>query len=298
MKQNSLAKINVILSMLIFSTIGLFTKSIGMPSSLLASARGFIGVIFLGLFMLATRKKITKNEIKQNALWLLLSGAAIGFNWIFLFESYKYTGIPTATLCYYLAPAIVVFVSPLILREKANGVKLLAATLALLGMVPISGILSGGVGNLRGIAFGIAAAVLYASVMLMNKKMKDISGYGRTVSQLLLAAVCVLPYALLTEDVSALRFDSNDLYLTLIVGVVHTGIAYALYFSAMNSLPAQTTAILSYIDPAAAVLISAAAAAVAPSFFGAESLTITTAFGAVLILGSSLFAEVWDYRKK
>ena len=298
MKQNSLAKINVILSMLIFSTIGLFTKSIGMPSSLLASARGFIGVIFLGFFMLATRKKITKNEIKQNALWLLLSGAAIGFNWIFLFESYKYTGIPTATLCYYLAPAIVVFVSPLILREKANGVKLLAATLALLGMVPISGILSGGVGNLRGIAFGIAAAVLYASVMLMNKKMKDISGYGRTVSQLLLAAVCVLPYALLTEDVSALRFDSNDLYLTLIVGVVHTGIAYALYFSAMNSLPAQTTAVLSYIDPAAAVLISAAAAAVAPSFFGAESLTLTTAFGAVLILGSSLFAEVWDHRKK
>ncbi|MBR3593046.1 MAG: EamA family transporter [Clostridia bacterium] len=298
MKQNSLAKINVILSMLIFSTIGLFTKSIGMPSSLLASARGFIGVIFLGLFMLATRKKIAKNEIKQNALWLLLSGAAIGFNWIFLFESYKYTGIPTATLCYYLAPAIVVFVSPLILREKANGVKLLAATLALLGMVPISGILSGGVGNLRGIAFGIAAAVLYASVMLMNKKMKDISGYGRTVSQLLLAAVCVLPYALLTEDVSALRFDSNDLYLTLIVGVVHTGIAYALYFSAMNSLPAQTTAVLSYIDPAAAVLISAAAAAVAPSFFGAESLTLTTAFGAVLILGSSLFAEVWDHRKK
>lgn len=284
--------------MLIFSTIGLFTKSIGMPSSLLASARGFIGVIFLGLFMLATRKKIAKNEIKQNALWLLLSGAAIGFNWIFLFESYKYTGIPTATLCYYLAPAIVVFVSPLILREKANGVKLLAATLALLGMVPISGILSGGVGNLRGIAFGIAAAVLYASVMLMNKKMKDISGYGRTVSQLLLAAVCVLPYALLTEDVSALRFDSNDLYLTLIVGVVHTGIAYALYFSAMNSLPAQTTAVLSYIDPAAAVLISAAAAAVAPSFFGAESLTLTTAFGAVLILGSSLFAEVWDHRKK
>lgn len=284
--------------MLIFSTIGLFTKSIGMPSSLLASARGFIGVIFLGLFMLATRKKITKNEIKQNALWLLLSGAAIGFNWIFLFESYKYTGIPTATLCYYLAPAIVVFVSPIILREKANKVKLLAATLALLGMIPISGILSGGVGNLRGIAFGIAAAVLYASVMLMNKKMKDISGYGRTVSQLLLAAVCVLPYALLTEDVSALTFDSNDLYLTVIVGVVHTGIAYALYFSAMNSLQAQTTAILSYIDPAAAVLISAAAAAVAPAAFGTESLTLATAFGAVLILGSSLFAEVWEARKK
>ncbi len=298
MNETKLARIKIITAMLIFGTIGLFTKPIALPSSLLASARGFIGVAFLLIFMLIRGKKLKFYEIRKNALWLSASGAAIGFNWIFLFESYRFTGIPTATLCYYLAPAIVVFISPLVLRERIDGIKLCAALLALLGMVPVSGVLSGAAGDTRGIAFGVSAAVLYASVMLMNKKLRDISDYGRTVAQLFIAAAVVLPYALLTADLSALAPRSSDILLTVTVGILHTGVAYALYFGAMSGLPAQTTAILSYIDPAFAVLASAAASALLPSVFGTESLTFTTALGAVLILGSSVFAEYFSARKK
>lgn len=284
--------------MLIFGTLGLFTKPISLPSSLLASARGFIGVAFLLIFMLLRGERFNLKEFKSNAFWLVVSGAAIGFNWIFLFEGYKYTGIPTATLCYYLAPAIVVFLSPLLLRERMNGIKLAAALIALLGMVPVSGVLSGAVANPKGIAFGLAAALLYASVILMNKKMHDISAYTKTVAQLLAAAVVVLPYAVLTEDLSALKPDTADILLTVAVGILHTGVAYSLYFSAIGSLPAQTAALLSYTDPASVVFISAAAAAVAPSVYGSESISLTTILGAVLIIGSSLFAEYYTSREK
>lgn len=298
MNELKIARAKILASMIIFGTLGLFTKTISLPSSLLASARGFIGVAFLLIFLVVRGKKISFSEMKNNALWLCLSGSAIGFNWIFLFESYRLTGVPTATLCYYLAPAIVVFVSPLILRERAEWVKLCAALVALLGMVPISGVLSGGTLGGSGILFGVAAAVLYASVILMNKKIHDISDYGRTVAQLLISAVVVLPYALLTSDLSAISLDAGDILLTIAVGVLHTGIAYALYFSAMGLLSAQTTAILSYIDPVVAVFLSAAAAAVAPSVFSSEKLAITTIIGGVLILGSSLFAETFEGRKK
>ncbi|MBE6766393.1 MAG: EamA/RhaT family transporter [Ruminococcaceae bacterium] len=298
MNENKIARIKIITAMLIFGTIGLFTKSIALPSALLASARGFIGVAFLGLCLLIRRQGIKISEIKKNAFWLLLSGAGIGFNWIFLFESYRFTGVPTATLCYYLAPAIVVFLSPIVLRERVSGIRLLAAIVALLGMVPVSGILSGGIGEPRGIGFGVAAAVLYASVIMMNKKLKDISDYAKTVSQLLIAAVVVLPYALMSTDFGVLSIGRNDIILTVIVGIVHTGIAYLLYFGAIRSLSAQSAALLSYIDPASAVLLSAAAAAVFPSVFGGEILSVTTALGAVLILGSSLFAEIAESRKK
>ncbi len=298
MNKTKIARIKIITSMVIFGTLGLFTKPISLPSSLLASARGFIGVAFLLIFMMLRGEKMSKEEFKSNAFWLLISGAAIGFNWIFLFEGYKYTGIPTATLCYYLAPAMVVFFSPLVLRERINGIKLGAALVAMLGMIPVSGVLSGGDSNPRGIAFGLAAALLYASVILMNKKMPDISAYTKTVAQLLAAAVVVLPYAILTEDLSALSLDSTDILLTVAVGILHTGVAYALYFSAMGKLPAQTTALLSYIDPAFVVFISAAAAAILPSVYTSESLSLTTVLGAVLIIGSSLFAEYFTSREK
>lgn len=285
MQKSSSARVQIILSMIIFGTVGLFVKYIPLPSAAVAAARGVIGVLFLLGVIAGEKQKISLSAVKKNIWWLLLSGAAMGLNWVLLFESYKHTTVATATLCYYTAPVFVVFASALLLREKLTARRIAASAVALCGMVLVSGVWEGGFSGMKGVAFGIGAAMLYATVIIVNKKLSDISSYDKTVIQLGCAAVVVLPYALLDTDLSALSsLTYLQMLLLLTVGIVHTGIAYVMYLGAVEKLPAQTAALLSYIDPVVAVLLSA--------LLLSEPLTLPVIIGAVLILGSSLLSEL------
>ena len=244
-------------------------------------------MIFLLFVVLVTRNKISFKNIKNNLIVLLLSGAAIGFNWIFLFEAYNYTTVATATLTYYLAPFFVMLASPFLLKEKLTVKQFLCLIGAIIGMVFVSGVVKNGIpeaDELKGILFGLSAAILYASAIILNKKLKEISAYEKTVMQLGTAAVVVIPYIFLTEDITQLTFTPLTAVMLLITGIVHTGIAYALYFNSMKDLKAQTVAIFSYIDPAVAILLSA--------FILKEDMDIYGIVGAVLILGSALLSEI------
>lgn len=286
-----LARGKLILAMTIFGTIGIFVKYIPLPSSVIACVRGFVGVGFLLLVTLITKSKISWRDIKKNLLFLIISGAFIGINWILLFEAYRYTTVATATLCYYMAPIFVTIASPFILKEKLTVKKVLCILTALLGMVFVSGIV--GAGSLQisvlGIICGIGAAFFYACVVLLNKFIKDISAYDKTMTQLFVAASVILPYTIFTADVSLAEFDAKALICLLIVGVVHTGFAYMIYFSSMGTLKAQTVAIFSYIDPVIAIILSA--------LLLKEKMGIFGMIGAVLILGSTLFSEL-NFKKK
>ena len=220
---------------------------------------------------------------------LLVSGGLIGFNWILLFEAYNYTTVAVATLCYYLAPIFVIIASPFVLGEKLTAKKGLCVAAALLGMVLVSGVIQSGSAadfSLTGVAFGVGAGALYACIILMNKKLKDINSYDTTVMQLAAATIVLIPYCLLTVPVSSLSAGPVALGLLLFVGIVHTGIAYVLYFGSMKDLKAQTVAIFSYIDPILAVLLSA--------FLLRESMDMLSVIGAVLILGSTFVSEMLD----
>lgn len=287
-----LARLQLIASMVIFGTIGLFVRYIPLPSSVIACVRGFVGMLFLLLVMALRRKKPDTAAIKKNLLVLIISGAAIGVNWILLFEAYRFTTVATATLCYYLAPMFVLLASPLVLKERLTLRKLLCVIVSLIGMVFVSGVASSGlpsVGELTGVLLGLGAAVLYASVVLLNKKMTGIAANDRTLMQLGLAAVTISPYILLTEDLSTLALTLPALGLLLFVGVVHTGIAYAMYFGSLKDLKAQTAAILSYIDPIVAIILSA--------LLLREHMGLGGIVGAVLILGSALISELPEKAK-
>ncbi|MGN1005386.1 MAG: DMT family transporter [Aristaeellaceae bacterium] len=279
------------LSMIIFGTIGIFRRLIPLSSGLVAMSRGLIGVLFLLLVMRLRGDGMDRAAVRRKLPLLCLSGAAIGVNWILLFEAYNYTSVATATLCYYLAPMFVILASPLVLREKLTLRKLACVSAALLGMVFVSGVLeaSGGAG-LKGVLLGLGAAVLYASVVLMNKQLGDVPAYDRTIVQLGSSAAVLLPYVLLVEEVSIEAFTSGVIALLLVVGIVHTGIAYALYFGSLMQLKAQTAAILSYIDPVVAVLLSALVLR--------EHMSLLSGLGAVLVLGAAVVSELPSRRKK
>jgi len=280
-------KLKLIAAMVIFGTIGLFVRHIPLPSSVIALCRGITGTLFLLLLMAGRKARFDQAAIQKNRLWLLLSGGALGFNWILLFESYRYTSVAVSTLCYYLAPILIILVSPLVLKETLTLKKGLCVAAALAGMVCLSGVLQSGLpqgGELKGILFGLAAAVLYACIVLLNKQLRDISAMERTILQLGISAVVLLPYCLLTVDRSALHLDPKAAVLLVFLGVVHTGLAYALYFGSLGGIRGQTAAILSYIDPVVAVLASV--------LLLKEAMLPSEALGAVLILGAAFLSEV------
>lgn len=276
----------LIMSMCIFGTIGILRRYIPLSSSLVALVRGIIGSVFLLLVCLISKRALNRDAMKQHILLLALSGAAIGFNWILLFEAYNYTSVATATLCYYLAPILVIIASPFVLKEKLTRKKLLCAIAALAGMVLVSGVCEAGfsgVTELKGILFGLGAAVLYASVILMNKKMPGVPSYDKTIFQLSLASIALLPYVLLTENWSSIALTPVALALLLVAGILHTGIAYWMYFGSMDCLPSHSVALLSYIDPILAIFLSV--------LLLKEPMSVSAGIGAVMILGAAYISE-------
>ena len=261
-------------------------RNISVSSGELALYRAIMAAALLGLFLLATKQKLPFGKIKKSIPLLLLSGCAMGFNWILLFEAYKYTTVSVATLSYYFAPVIVTLACPLLFREKMGAKQWICFGMSTLGIVLITGLgdLSGGSNHLLGIGFGLGAACLYATVILLNKFIKDVEGLHRTLLQFLAAIAVLIPYVACTSGVTLGTMDSTGWICLLIVGLIHTGVAYCLYFPSLKELPGQKAAILSYIDPLVAVLVSV--------LLLNETLTITQIIGGALILGFTLWNEI------
>ena len=278
-------RLTLVTAMTVFGTLGLFVRNIPVSSGELALYRAVLAALLLAAFFLVTGQKIPFAKIKKEVPLLLASGVAMGINWILLFEAYKYTTVSAATLSYYFAPVIVTVVCPLLFKEKLTGRQILCFVMSTVGLVLITGIGDmGGGQDLIGILFGLGAAVFYATVVLLNKFIKKVEGIHRTFLQFLAAIVVLVPYVLLSGGVTLGGMGGKGWANLLIVGLVHTGVTYCMYFSSLKELPGQKAAILSYIDPLVAVLISV-------TVLG-ESMTLWQGVGGVLILGFTLWNEI------
>ena len=279
-------KLTFVFSMAVFGTLGLFVRNISVTSGELALYRAILAILLVGSFIAVSGNKIPFREIKKEIPLLLLSGAAMGFNWILLFEAYKFTTVSAATLSYYFAPVIVTLVCPILFKEKMTAKKWICFAMSTLGIILITGIgdASAGKNHLLGIAFGLGAACLYATVVLLNKFIKKVDGLHRTFLQFIAAVVVLIPYVGFTSGITLNTLDITGWICLLTVGIVHTGINYCLYFSSLKELPGQEAAILSYIDPLVAVLISVLVLG--------EQLTFTQMIGGLFILGFTLWNEI------
>lgn len=285
MKKANRSQVLVIASMVIFGTLGPFVRNISVSSGELALYRAILAAVLVGLFLVVTKQKINFRALGKELPLLLISGMAMGINWILLFEAYKYTTVSVATLSYYFAPVIVTIVCPFLFKEKLGPKQIICFTMSTIGIVMITGIAgSKGGRDIIGILFGLGAAVFYASVILLNKFIKKVEGLHRTFLQFIAAIIILLPYVAFTSGVTLGAMNSTGWICLLVVGIVHTSITYCMYFTAIKDLPGQKTAILSYIDPLVAVIISVAVLG--------EAITIPQIIGGVLILGFTLLNEI------
>lgn len=279
------AKAMLSISMAIFGTLGVFTRNIAVASGELALYRAILAAALILVYLAVSKQKIDFSGIKKEIPLLLASGMAMGINWILLFQAYRYTTISVATLSYYFAPVIVTIVCPFLFHEKLTRKQIICFIMSTIGLVLVIGIGTLGQGgtDLLGILFGLGAAVFYATVILLNKFIKNVAGIHRTLLQFFTAILILIPYVACTSGCQLASLDTKGWICLLVVGLIHTGITYCLYFSALKDLKGQETAILSYIDPLVAVLISV--------LILGESMSISQALGGAMILGFTLWNE-------
>lgn len=274
-----------ILAMTIFGTIGLVVRKLSLSSEVIAFYRGGIGTLFLLFVLFLKKESFSIENLIKNRLPLLISGIALGINWTLLFQSYKYTTISNATLSYYLAPIFIIFISCFMLKEKITKFSILSILLALIGMLFIVGIdIDSSIDNYIGIGYGVIAAIFYAIVVISNKFLRDISNMEITITQLFIS-ILVMSLTIFLEGKN-IYVNSYEVIYVLIIAIIHTGIAYLLYFSSLSQLKGQSIALLSYIDPVIALLIS--------TIFLGENLSILQFFGGILILSASLINEIFN----
>lgn len=278
-------RVMLVTSMTIFGTLGLFVRNIAVSSGELALYRAVLAALLLTVFFVISKQRIPWELVKREVPLLLASGVAMGINWILLFQAYKYTTVSAATLSYYFAPVIVTVVCPFLFQEKLTVKQIICFVMSTVGLVLIIGIGDvAGSGNIIGILFGLGAAVFYATVILLNKFIKNVEGIHRTFLQFIAAIITLAPYVVCTSGITLGSLSSTGWINLLIVGLVHTGITYCMYFSSLKELPGQKVAILSYIDPLVAVLISV-------TILG-ETMTVSQVIGGMLILGFTLWNEL------
>lgn len=272
--------------MAVFGTLALFVKNISLPPEEIALFRALIASAAIILYKVLTAEKLHFARIKNEFPILFLSGAAMAFNWIFLFKAYHHTSVSIATLSYYFAPVIVMIASPILFKEKLSRKQIICFIMASIGLVMIIGVSGANQshGNFTGIAFGLAAAALYATVILLNKHIKSVTGIDRTLIQFFAAIIILLPYIYLTTGIHITNLDRWGLFNLLFLGTVHTGITYCLYFSSLKDLKGQEAAIFSYIDPLIAIIISV--------MILNESMSPVQILGGLMILGFTLFNEL------
>lgn len=282
----------MIVSMTVFGTLGLFVRNIPLSSGELALYRAVLALILIGFNLLVTKQKIPLAAIRKDLPLLLLSGAAMGINWILLFQAYRYTTVSAATLSYYFAPVIVTVLCPILFKEKMRARQWLCFVMSTVGLVliTVTGETETGKSDLTGILFGLGAAVFYATVVLLNKFIKGVDGIHRTFLQFVSATVVLIPYVLVSGSFGLSALGGVGWANLLTVGLVHTGITYCLYFSSLKELPGQKAAILSYIDPLVAVLVSV--------LLLHETITGRQIIGGILILGFTLINEISVKPKK
>ena len=281
------ARVFLISSMIIFGTLGLFVRHVPLSSGELALCRAVLAAILIGVYLVFSGSKVHFADIGKELPLLLFSGVSMGINWIFLFEAYKYTTVSIATLSYYFAPVLVTAVCPFLFKEKLTkrqGLCFVMSTLGVIMIIGVSGFEHSGT-NLKGVLFGLGAAVFYATVILLNKFIKNVTGIHRTFLQFIAAIMVLMPYVFATGGLHLERLSGIGWVNLLVVGLFHTGITYCMYFSSLKELPGQEAAILSYIDPFVAVVVSVV-------FLG-EGITPFQTVGGILILGFAILKERW-----
>ena len=277
------------LALILFGFNGIVASYISLNSYEIVFLRTLLGSVFLASIFLFTKGKRQGIQNKKHLSCIALSGVAMGLSWMFLYEAYTEVGVSVATLAYYSGPIIVMVLSPLFFREHLTKRKVIGFVVVLAGMFFVNENALQQNGLSWGLLCGLLSAVLYAVMVISNKKASSITGLGNSVFQLTFSFIMVAVFIQIKQGVVIPTLFEN-IVPVLILGIVNTGIGCYLYFSSIQKLPAGSVAICGYIEPLSALIFSA--------IFLHERLTIIQIVGATFIIGGAVFGEYSGLKKE
>lgn len=277
-----------IISLILMGSNGIVASFINLSSIEIVFIRTIIGSILFILVSIFHKEKFLCLRDRHDALFLILSGLALGGGWIFLFEAYKLVGVSIATLLYYLGPIIAMLLSPLFFYEKLTKEKILGAIVVFIGIILINKNVSNDISKIHGIFYGFISGLLYAAMVIFNKNVHSASGFENTTCQLVSSFFLVSIFMLLTTGIN-IKIEGSEWIPVIWIGLVNTGLVCFFYYSTITKLPMSTVAILSYLDPVAAVVLSA--------LILGERLTFEQMIGVILVIGGAAFSQLYPVYK-
>ena len=247
-------KMMLISAMLLFGSLGVIVTTSNLMSTEITMFRGIIGGLFVLIYSKTLRSKPHQTSIKDKLISIVI-GILIGVNWVLLFESYKYLNVSLATILYYMAPFFLIIYGLLLFKEKIMILQVVCVILAMIGVYFIMNNPQFGATQYIGIVFALVAAIIYASVVSINKHLSNIPVFEKVAIQLLSAGIFIAPYVVYQNGFS-FNYTFNQWMTLLMLGIFHTGIAYTFVYVAISRLNNSTIAIMSYVDPLSAVLFA------------------------------------------
>ncbi len=286
--KNKIPFLKYLLALLMFGTNGIVASHISLSSYEIVLLRTLIGSLFLVAIFFLTGGKLSFYKHKRQSAFLAVSGIAMGASWMFLYEAYTQIGVSISSLLYYCGPVIVMVLSPLLFKEKLTLPKITGFIAVLVGIFFVNGNISGQL-NKWGIFCGLMSAVMYAFMVICNKKAKDVTGLENSMLQLFVSFLTAAVFVGIKQGY-VMDIQVESVLPIVILGLVNTGIGCYFYFSSIGRLPVQTVAVCGYLEPLSAVLFSA--------ILLDERLTVLQITGAVLIIGGAMCGELIKRRNQ
>ena len=284
---NKSYRINLIMylvSLVIMGSNGIVASFINLKSLEIILMRTIIGSAVLITACIIHKEKFACLHDRHDAIFLLLSGLTLGGGWIFLFEAYRTIGVSISTLLYYLGPIIAMLLSPIFFDEKLTKPKLIGAAIVFLGVILLNNNIAGDPSKVYGIFCGFMSGVLYAVTVILNKKVKNATGMENTTCQLVASFFLVFAFLMFTTGIH-IKITGTEWIPVLWIGLLNTGLSCFFYYSTITKLPMSTVAILSYLDPVSAVVLS--------TLILHESLTPLQIVGVVLVIAGAAFSQLY-----
>lgn len=281
-------RIKLALVMIIWGSLGVFTRSIPLSALSMAFLRAFIALPVLFLVMKIKKAERVKLQLLKP---YMISGILLGFGWLTLFYGFKHTSIASAVMIYNMCPVYVMIAAPLILKETISKIQIGVILISFLGLfLIVSHNLSEGYGSM-GLLLSAVSGMLYAAIVLINRSIKvRADNQTATFVQILTAMIVLLPFVIFEGNIlTVVSLDKLAVFYTILLGILHTGIAYTMFFSLYEHMKSVEIVSYSYLEPLFGILFSV--------IFLGETLTLPQMIGGAMILGSTFFGEMLKNRQ-
>jgi drug/metabolite transporter (DMT)-like permease len=218
---------------------------------------------------------------RKDCFFFICLGALLAIHWISYFKSIQLSTVAIGLLTFSTFPVFVTFLEPCFLRNKIELKDIIISLITFLGVALVIPKFQFNNNMTQGALWGIFSGFTFAILSILNKKnTKEYSGLLITFYETAVSTVLLIPFMLVSKPI----FNSKDILLLIVLGVVFTGISHSLFVSGMSTVKAQTASIISTLEPVYGIISTAI-------LFG-EIPTPKVIVGGLIILGTSIYSSI------